>query len=210
MYKKTFSPKQQFRINERIFANQLRVLDNEGKQVGVLSKLEALQRARELGVDLVEVAPQAKPPVAKLVDYNKFLYQVEKKKREEKRKAKVSETKEIRLGPFMGTADLENMRARAEGFLKEGNKVRLVLKFRGRQIIHPEFGHEIVKKMIAGLSDVSKVEKDPRLEGKQLIAIISPERKKTSLAGSLGKEDNTYEEENQEFSSKTVSGNENR
>lgn len=167
-----------FRINERIFASSLRVLDAEGKQIGVLSKLEALTKARELGVDLVEVAPLAKPPVAKLVDYNKFLYQTEKKKREEKRKAKSTETKEVRLGPFMGAADLENMRLRAEGFLKEGNKVRLVLKFKGRQIIHPEFGHEIVQKMIAGLAGISKVEKDPRLEGKQIIAIISPEKKK--------------------------------
>lgn len=192
MYKHTFSPRQQYRINERIFANSLRVLDSEGKQIGVLSKSEALTKAREMGVDLVEVAPQATPPVAKLVDYNKFLYQVEKKKREEKRKAKVSETKEVRLGPFMGAADLENMRSRAEGFLKEGNKVRLVLKFKGRQITHPEFGHEMVGKMIAGLADVSKVEKDPRLEGKQLIAIISPERKKKN------------EEEDQELSSKTI------
>lgn len=193
MYKRTFSPRQQYRINERIFASTLRVLDTEGKQVGVLSKFDALQKAKELGVDLVEVAPQAQPPVAKLIDYNKFLYQVEKKKREEKRKAKVSETKEVRLGPFMGAADLENMKSRAEGFLKEGNKVRLVLKFRGRQIIHPEFGHEVVQKMITGLADVSKVEKEPRLEGKQLIAIISPERKKQK-----------NEEENKEFSSQAV------
>ena len=192
MYKKTFSPKTIYRINERIFATNLRVLDAEGKQVGVLSKFDALQKARELGVDLVEVAPQAVPPVARLIDYNKFLYQVEKKKREEKRKAKTTETKEVRLGPFMGAADLENMRLRAEGFLKEGNKVRLVLKFRGRQIIHPEFGYEIIGKITNGLAHVSKVEKEPRLEGKQIIAIISPERKKKN------------EEENQELSSQTV------
>lgn len=192
MYKKTFSPKTIYRINERIFASTLRVLDTEGKQVGVLSKFDALQKARELGVDLVEVAPLAKPPVARLIDYNKFLYQVEKKKREEKRKAKTTETKEVRLGPFMGAADLENMRMRAEGFLKEGNKVRLVLKFKGRQIIHPEFGFEMVNKMITGLANVSKVEKQPRLEGKQIIVIISPERKKKN------------EEEDQEFSSQTV------
>ncbi|HSW71288.1 MAG TPA: translation initiation factor IF-3 [Gammaproteobacteria bacterium] len=193
MYKRTFSPRQQFRINERIFANSLRVLDIEGKQVGVLSKTEALNKARELGVDLVEVAPQATPPVARLIDYNKFLYQVEKKKREEKRKAKSTETKEVRLGPFMGAADLDNMTNRAKGFLQDGNKVRLVLKFRGRQIVHPEFGHETIQKMVAALADVSKVEKEPRLEGKQLIAIISPERKKTK-----------NEEENQELSSQTV------
>lgn len=192
MYKKTFSPKSIYRINERIFASTLRVLDNEGKQIGVLSKFDALQKAKLLGVDLVEVAPLASPPVARLIDYNKFLYQVEKKKREEKRKAKTTETKEVRLGPFMGTADLENMRARSEGFLKEGNKVRLVLKFRGRQIIHPEFGHEMIAKMVAGLADVSKVEKPARLEGKQIIAILSPERKKKN------------EEEDQELSSQTI------
>lgn len=192
MYKKTFSQKQLFRINERISAPTLRVLDAEGKQVGVLSRQEALQMARDQEVDLVEITGSANPPVVKLINFNKFLYQIEKKKREEKRKAKVSETKEVRLGPFMGTADLENMRQRAQGFLEEGDKVRLVLKFRGRQIIHPEFGHEILQKMIGGLADVSKVEREPRLEGKQIIAIISPERKKHA------------KEENQESSSQTI------
>ncbi len=192
MYKKTFSQKQLYKLNERISAPTLRVLDAEGKQVGVLSRAEALQMAKDQEVDLVEITAAANPPVVKLVNFNKFLYQIEKKKREEKRKAKVSETKEVRLGPFMGAADLENMRQRAQGFLEEGDKVRLVLKFRGRQIIHPEFGHEILQKMITGLSEVSKVEREPKLEGKQIIAIISPERKKHA------------KEENQESSSQTV------
>jgi translation initiation factor IF-3 len=198
-----FNNKQQYRINERIFANTLRVLDTDGKQVGVLSKQEALALAKEREVDLVEVAPAAKPPVAKLVDYNKFLYQQEKKKREEKKKAKVSETKEVRLGPFMGQADLENMQHRAKGFLAEGDKVRLVLKFRGRQIIHPEFGHETMQKMIAGLADVSKVERVPRLEGKQLITILSPG--KASPANGVKEEgEQNAKEENQESSIKTI------
>lgn len=192
MYKKPFSQKQLYRLNERISAPTLRVLDAEGKQIGVISRAEALQMARDQEVDLVEITASANPPVVKLIDFNKFLYQIDKKKREEKRKAKVSETKEVRLGPFMGAADLENMRQRAQGFLEEGDKVRLVLKFRGRQIIHPEFGHEILQKMIAGLSEVSKVEREPRLEGKQIIAIISPERKKHA------------KEENQESSSQTI------
>lgn len=188
-----------YRINERIFAVSLRVLDAEGKQIGVLSKSDALNQARAVGLDLVEVAPQAKPPVAKIIDFNKFLYQTEKKKREEKRKVKVSETKEVRLGPFMGAADLENMRSRAEGFLKDGNKVRFVVKFRGRQVTHPEFGFEIIKKMADGLSHISKIEKEPRLEGKQLIAIMSPGKQMPA-----GKEENNAEEENKEFSSQTV------
>jgi len=218
LYKRTFSPKQQFRINERIFASSLRVLDSEGKQIGVLLKQDALQKARELGVDLVEVAPTAKPPVARLIDYNKFLYQVEKKKREEKRKAKVSETKEVRLGPFMGQADLENMRKRAEGFLKEGNKVRFVLKFRGRQIIHPEFGFETIKKLVDNLSHIAKVERPAKLEGKQLIAIISPGKAeqgekndneengstRSTSSGQASSPLKMYEKEDKKLSSQTI------
>lgn len=194
MYKKSnYIQKPQYRINERITAKELRVLDSDNKQVGLLSREEALSAAREQQVDLVEIAPLATPPVAKLIDYKKFLYQVEKRKREEKRKAKVSETKEVRLGPFMGAADLENMRQRAQGFLEEGDKVRLVLKYKGRQIIHPEFGQETMRKLIAGLADVSKVDRDPKLEGKQLISILSPERKKQNA-----------KEENQGLSSQEI------
>lgn len=170
--------KQYFRINERIFAQTLRVLDSEGKQIGVLSKQEALAKAREEMLDLVEVAPRAVPPVAKLIDYNKFLYQQAKKLKEEKKKAKVSETKEVRLGPFMNDHDLEVMIRRGKEFLEDGDKVRLVLKFMGRQITHPEFGQKVIKKVITALDDISKVEREAHFEGKQLIAILSPERKK--------------------------------
>lgn len=179
-----------FRTNERIGSPTLRVLDTEGKQIGVLTKQEALLKAREQELDLVEIAPNAKPPVAKIIDYNKFLYQLEKKKREEKRKAKVSETKEIRLGPFMNDHDLNFMVKRAREFLEDGDKVRLVVKFKGRQITHPEFGRGIMDKAISLLADLSKIERDPHFEGKQLIAIIVPERKKSH-----------GEEKNQESSS---------
>ena len=169
-----------YRVNERIFAGSLRVLDADGKQIGLFSKDEALDHAIALGLDLVEVAPLAKPPVAKIIDYKKFLYQEEKKKREEKRKTKVSETKEIRLGPFISDNDLGVVIKRAREFLDEGDKVRMVLKFKGRQITHPEFGHNVMGKVIDSLSDISKVDRDPHLEGKQLIGLISPERKKNA------------------------------
>ncbi|MDP2649309.1 MAG: translation initiation factor IF-3 [bacterium] len=169
-----------YRVNERIGASPLRVLDTEGKQIGVLNKFEALRQARELGLDLVEIAPKANPPVAKIIDFKKFLYQQAKKKREEKKNAKVSETKEIRLGPFMNEHDLNVMIRRGREFLTDGNKIRMVVKFIGRQITHPEFGKAILDKAVAALSDISKVERDPRFEGKNLIAIISPERKKTN------------------------------
>lgn len=178
-----FSKKRQdnrkfYRINERIFASQLRVLDAEGKQVGVLTRFEALQKAKELGVDLVEVAPMASPPVVRLIDFKKFLYQESKKKNEEKKRSEVSETKEIRLGPFMNDHDLDTMIRRGTGFLEGNDKVRLIVKFMGRQIAHPEFGKDIMQKVITALSGLSKLERDPHFEGKQLIAILSPERKK--------------------------------
>jgi translation initiation factor IF-3 len=167
-----------YRINERIFASLLRVLDAEGKQIGVLTRFEALQKARELEVDLVEVAPMANPPVVRLIDFKKFLYQESKKKNEEKKRSKISETKEIRLGPFMNDHDLETMIRRGTGFLENNDKVRLIVKFMGRQIAHPEFGKDIMQKVISALSNLSKLEREPHFEGKQLIAILSPERKK--------------------------------
>lgn len=134
--------------------------------------------AREQGLDLVEVAPTAQPPVAKLIDFKKFLYQEEKKKREEKKKAKSSETKEVRLGPFMSDNDLSVMVKRAREFIEEGDKVRVVVKFRGRQITKQEFGRQIIDKMIDSLSDIAKVEKEARMEGRQMVAILSHEKKK--------------------------------
>lgn len=186
-----------YRTNERIFASTLRVLDNEGKQIGVLSKFEALQKARQEGVDLVEIAPRAKPPVAKIIDFKKFLYQQEKKKREEKKKAKVTETKEIRLGPFMNNHDLQVMVKRGREFLGGGDKVRLVLKYIGRQIVHPEFGQAVIQKVIGMLSDISKVEREPHFEGKQLISILSPERKRTT-------KHEEHEEKSEEVGSQAV------
>lgn len=186
-----------YRSNERIFAPTLRVLDSVGKQIGVLARFDAIQKAREIGLDLVEIAPNASPPVAKIIDFKKFLYQEAKKRQDEKRKTKVSETKEIRLGPFMNSHDLEVMIKRGRNFLEDGNKVRLVLKFMGRQIVHPEFGQEIVKNATSRLSDIAKIERETHFEGKQLITILSPERKRP-------KAEKSDEKENQEIGSKKI------
>lgn len=172
------NPRYQYRINERINAPLMRVLDSEGKQIGILPKFEALAKAREDGLDLVEIAGGATPSVAKIIDFNKFLYQQSKKKQEEKRKAKVSETKEIRLGPFMSDNDIMVSVKKGRQFLEEGDKIKLVLKFRGRQITHPEFGHAIIRKFSEAVADISKIDREAHLEGKQMIALLSPERKK--------------------------------
>jgi len=167
-----------YRVNERIFASSLRVLDSEGKQIGVLSKFEALDLAKKQMLDLVEIAPKAIPAVAKIIDYKKFLYQEEKKKREERKSTKTSDTKEVRLGPFMSDNDLSVMVKRARDFLSSGNKVRLVVFFSGRQITHPQFGHQILDKALEMLSDISKVDRERRLEGRKLIILVSPQTKK--------------------------------
>ena len=177
-YKRKQDDRKFYRTNERIFASTLRVLDTSGKQIGILSKFEALNKAKESGLDLVEVAPKAVPPVAKIIDFKKFLYQEEKKKREEKRKSKVSETKEVRLGPFMSENDLAVMSKRTRDFLVQGDKVRLVVNFAGRQIAHPEFGYRVLDKILKDLEDVSKIERDRHLEGKKLICLITPERRR--------------------------------
>lgn len=177
-YKARVDNRKIYRVNERIFASTLRVLGSDGKQIGILTKAQALEQAKDQGLDLVEIAPAAKPPVAKIIDFKKFLYQEEKKKREEKKNAKTSETKEVRLGPFMSDNDLGVMTRRAREFLQNGDKVRLVVVFNGRQVTHPEFGHKVLDKVIAQLSDTSKVERDRRLEGRKLMILISPEKKK--------------------------------
>jgi translation initiation factor IF-3 len=175
-----FKPTQKktYRLNQRIFASPLRVIDAEGKLIGVISKFEALKLAQEQELDLVEVAPKAVPPVAKIIDFNKFLYQQEKKKKEEKKKAKTSETKEVRLGPFMSENDLQVVIRRAKEFLEEGHKIRIVLKFRGRQIVHPEFGHKTIGKLFEAVSDISKIDREAHFEGKQLVALLSAEKSK--------------------------------
>ena len=178
MIKKNRRPERKFyRTNDRIFASELRVLDEEGKQIGVLTRTQALEKAREMGLDLVEIAPMAKPPVVRIVDFKKFLYQEEKKKRDEKRKSKTSSTKEIRLGPFMDEHDLDVMVNRARTFLSDSNKVKLVVRFTGRQIVHPEFGHQVMDMAIGKVSDISKVDKGKHFEGRQLIALLSPDKK---------------------------------
>ncbi len=197
-----------YRTNERIFALTLRVLDSSGKQIGVLPKFEALKKAKEEGLDLVEIAPMAKPPVAKIIDFKKFLYQEKKKKKEEKKKSKVSETKEIRLGPFMNDHDLRVMVRRAEVFLNNNDKVKLVVKFAGRQIAHPEFGQKIAQRVVASLSNISKIEREAHFEGRQLIALLSPERSSKGRSGSndhhpldeASGRNGSYEEKNKEIS----------
>ena len=166
--------KRWYRLNQQIQAKEIRLLDSTGKQIGVVSKEEALKRAADEEVDLVEIAPNVEPRVCKLIDFKKFLYKEEKRKREEKKKAHVSETKEVRLGPFISDHDLQVKISRGKEFLLSGNKVKVVVRFTGRQMAHPEFGHKTMNNFLSAIAELSKIEKEPHQEGRFYWMIISP------------------------------------
>lgn len=168
-----FTQKVFYRKNYQIRASEVRVLDDQGEMVGIMPIKEALARAEELGIDLVEVAPMAKPPVAKLIDYSKFLYQLKKKKQEEKKGSKSSETKQIRFGPFIGEHDLDIKLKRATEFLTEGNKVKFSVRFTGRQMGRQDIGREKLQMVIEKLGELAKIEREIKMEGRQMTVMIT-------------------------------------
>jgi translation initiation factor IF-3 len=166
-----------YRLNYQIASQQLRLLDENGKQIGVVTKIEALQKAKELGLDVVEVAANAKPPVAKLIDFKKFKYQEAKKERESRKSQKNVGVKEIRLRPFIGAHDFDTRKAQAQEFLNDGNQVKVVVFFRGREITRKEFGFDVLKRFIASLESVRTV-RDAHQEGRTLVAMVVSDKKK--------------------------------
>lgn len=154
----------------------MRVIGDDGKQHGVISKQEALKLAEEKGTDLVLVAPNANPPVAKLIDFSKFKFQQEKKEQSAKKKAHTQELKEFRLTPFMAENDLNVRIERSRAFLKRGDKVRFVVWFRGRQLAHKQFGYDILKKAVEKLNDVAVIEIEPKFRGRNLEISLKPSK----------------------------------
>jgi len=152
-------------------------LDEEGKQIGVVTKIEALQKAKELNIDVVEIAPNADPPVAKLIDYKKFKYQEAKKDRESRKSQKNVGVKEVRLRPFIGDHDFLTRVAKAKEFLSDGNQVKVSIFFKGREITRKEFGYAMIKKFLATFEAI-KVVREPHMEGKTLVAMIVSDKKK--------------------------------
>lgn len=161
-----------YAINMNIDAPELRVVDAESQQVGVLSRDEALSMAREREVDLVMIAAQAKPPVAKLIDFKKFLYQEQKKAQEAKKGVKKSVVKDIKLSLFIASGDLERLEEKTRDFLKDGNQIRLNLTLKGREISKKHMGIELLNVFISKLGDVN-VSKEPRVEGRVVRAVIA-------------------------------------
>lgn len=146
----------------------------EGQSLGILSRDEALDAAREAGLDLVEVAPQSRPPVAKIMDYGKFKYQMGKRERETRKKQKGVQIKEVKMGPKVGDHDFNFKRDHGVEFLKEGHKLKVTIKFRGREMSHTELGREILDRMAEALAEVGKVELRPKLEGRNMTMLVSP------------------------------------
>ncbi len=152
------------------------MIDATGKQIGVLSKDEAIKVAQESGLDLVEIAPSAKPPVAKVIDFKKFKYEESKKERLSKKKTRETDTKEVWLGPLISDNDMRTRLNRAREFLTQGDRVKLSVRFSGREMAHPEFGHQVLKKSQEILSDIAAIERPSRFEGRNLTVIYSPNK----------------------------------
>lgn len=166
------------RINEQIRVPQIRVIDTDGTQLGIMSPREALRIAESKGLDLVEIVPNAKPPVCKIIDYGKYRYEVQKKEKTQKKKQVVVEIKEIRFHPNTDEHDFEFKARHCRQFLLDGYKVKATVIYKGREMIYPEKGEELLNRLIEKLSDIVKVESPPKFEGRSMTAILMLDKSK--------------------------------
>lgn len=163
-------------INEQIRDKEIRLIGESGEQLGIMSSREALKLAEEAGLDLVKIAPTAKPPVCKIVDYGKYRYELARKEKDAKRKQKVIEVKEIRMSPNIDTNDLNTKVGAARKFLEKGNRVKVTLRFRGREMAHMSTSKHILDDFAQMLSDIAVVEKMPKVEGRGMIMFLTVKR----------------------------------
>ncbi len=174
------SAKSFIRINDRIRAREVRVIDENGEQLGIMAPFEALRVARERGLDLVEVSPNAIPPVCRIQDYGRYLYEKEKSERAARKRQKVIVVKEVKFSVTVDEHDYQTKKNQAVRFLNDGDKVKASLRFRGRQMAHRELGYNIINRLIQDVGDAGVVEFMPRMEGTILHAILAPARKDAS------------------------------
>ncbi len=150
------------------------MIDENGEMMGVVSTAEALQRARLMGVDLVEISPNAVPPVCKILDYGKYCYELQKKSKEAKKKQKKVTTKEVKLSPRIAVGDYNIKLERAKKFISEGDKVRVSLLFKGREITHNDVGYDVMQRFKDDMVDIASVEVEPKMEGRQIFMVLIP------------------------------------
>jgi len=169
------------RINEQIRVREVRIIDHEGKQRGVMTTPKALELAQEVGADLVEVAPQANPPVCKILDYGKYKFEQEKNKKEANKKQKQLKLKEIRMQPKIEKHDLDFKTDHVKSFLENGNKVKVTIRFRGREMAHTEIGRDVLNQILENLTELEakyNVDRKPQMEGRFMSMILSPKSAK--------------------------------
>lgn len=165
-------------INEEIRGKEFRVISEDGEQLGIMSRDEALALADERNLDLVNISPNAKPPVCKILDYGKYRYELQKREKEAKKKQKNNQVKEIRLSTFIEDHDIQVKGKTASKFLKDGDKVKVSLRFRGREMGYQARGHEVMEKFAEVCQDVADIEKKPKFEGRSLTMVLTPKSDK--------------------------------
>jgi translation initiation factor IF-3 len=161
-------------LNEKITAREVRLVDDAGKQLGIVSITEALRLAREAELDLVEISPKTVPPVCKIMDYGKYKYQLAKKATEAKKKQTVIQLKELKLGLKIEEHDLAFKLKHIREFLDEGDKVKIIIMFRGREVLHVNLGEKLAQKIIEAIKDVGELEQKPKFDGRNIVMVFSP------------------------------------
>ena len=162
------------KINDLIRAREVMLIGEDGTKIGVVSRFDALAKAQEAGLDLVEISPNSDPPVCKILDFGKFKYQEQKKAAEARKKQKVIEIKEIKMRPMIDDHDYDVKLKAIHRFFEEGDKVKITLRFRGREMAHQELGQQLLDRVKKDTNEVAKVESEPRFEGRQIVMVLSP------------------------------------
>lgn len=164
--------RQELRVNSRIRVREVRVIGEVGDQLGVMATQDAIKRAEEAGLDLVEVAPTATPPVCRIIDYSRYKYEQEKREKEARKKQKIVHIKELRMGPKIGEHDYQFKRRNLEDFLKRGDKVKVTMMFRGREMAHVDLGRKVLDRLASEISSIGEIEESPRLEGRIISMVV--------------------------------------
>ena len=164
-------------INEQIRDKEVRLIGSDGEQLGIMSAKEAYFKAKDSGLDLVKISPNANPPVCKIIDYGKYRYEMSRKAKEAKKKQRIVETKEIRLSPNIDVNDLNTKANQARKFLTKGDKLKVSLRFRGREMAHKDVGRQMMDQFVEKLEDIAVVDKPPKMEGRSMVMFISPSNK---------------------------------
>jgi translation initiation factor IF-3 len=162
------------RVNDEIAVMRVRLVDERGNMVGIVGRNDALSMASDVGLDLVEIAPNADPPVCKILDFGKYKYEEQKKKNEARKKQKIIEVKEIKLRPSIDDHDYDVKMRSMVKFIEEGDKVKVTMRFRGRELAHQELGMDVLVRVKDDLDEIAKVEQMPRMEGRQMTMVVSP------------------------------------